>query len=161
LSKERPSTSSRTQTREPSASSKTAWKESYKLLPKLRDEALNQLGIDTQLIHIDLFATHSNHQEPLYCTVHNSAWWYDWSKLTEGDQWLWANPPFSKILRVLTKIVLEPSQSRAFVRPTGVHSVEWRRLLDQLTIDRVEIPDVDLYLTNSEIDCCPSRIGEQ
>ena len=82
--------------------------ESFKMNSTFRQQALQDLGISATRIKIDLFASAINTQEPLFCTVKNSAWKYDWSKILESaEEYLWANPPFSRIEKALTKAAID------------------------------------------------------
>ena len=58
--------------------------DSYKFNPKLRVDVLSQLKVKPTDIVADLFANYREKQELMYMTRKNSAWWYDWSKLS-GD----------------------------------------------------------------------------
>ena len=122
--------------------------EAYKLLPNIRDAALKQLQIPAESITIDLFASYKNAQEALFCSMKNNAFWYDWSALVEPNQWLWANPPFSKLERILTKVILEGVRV-VLCCPDWGTSTKWRQLLDQITVDRITLPDEALYATDS------------
>ena len=116
--------------------------ENYKLLPYIRNEVFSQLGINSLDVIVDLFASRENNQEALFCSKSNSAWSYDWGKLHKSDKdYLWANPPFSKLLLAITKVCVD--QARVIlVTPDWGDTGDvgrWRRLLDRLTIDRVEV----------------------
>ena len=120
-------------------------KESYSLISDVRSEVLQKLGVDSSKVIIDLFANRKNFQECLYCTRQNSAWKYDWEKLLENpEHFLWANPPFSQLSRVLTKVALEPL--RMILVTPDWSEVYWRRLLEKLSVAQVSIPQgVSLY----------------
>jgi len=63
------------------------------------------------------------------------------------DEYLWANPPFSKLARVLTKVALEKVKM-VIITPDWGNSGQnayWRRLLDRLTVRRLIMPDIELY----------------
>ena len=123
--------------------------ENYKLREDVRERSLAQIGVKPQNVSVDLFATAKNSHETLFCSKGvNCAWSYAWDKLTKrDDEVLWANPPFSKLTRTLTKIALEKAKVAiitpdwGFSGPNG----EWRRLLDRLTVKRVVLPDLPLY----------------
>ena len=67
--------------------------------------------------------------------------------LTSSEELLWANPPFSKLSRVDTKIALDKCKmvlltpDWGFSAPNG----HWRSILDQLTVKRVPLPDTKLF----------------
>ena len=116
--------------------------ETYTLVPETRDWALEQLGIPKGSVALDLFATRQNATHPLYITKEMDAFTYSWDQLTgHSSQVLWANPPFSKLPQVVTKVALEPCRM-VLVTP------EWRKepwwtTLDKLTVARVIIPAGD------------------
>ena len=43
----------------------------------------------------------------MFLTEQNLAWQYDWGKLCECDEVLWANPPLEDVKKDLTKACLE------------------------------------------------------
>ena len=113
-------------------------KESYTLIKELRLSALAKLDVSVTQICFDMFANHKMCQEGLYCTRQNSAWRYDWSKLRLFDsEFLWANPPFSQLDKVLTKLALEPT--RLILVSPDWSSVYWSRLLEKLAVAQVLI----------------------
>lgn len=116
--------------------------EAYQLLPVHRNSAIAKLGLDREQIQVDLFASQKNKQEALFCSRRNSAWRYDWSLLASGGSVLWANPPFSKIEQVLTKVVLEKVRMVITTPEWGASgsSARWRSLLDRMTVARVALP---------------------
>ena len=122
--------------------------ENYKLRRDVREQALLKLGIKPEHIYIDLFANDQNAQDFLYCKKGNCAWSYDWSKLlNKKDEFLWANPPFSKLLRTLTKVAMEKTRM-VIITPDWGNSgqnAQWRRLLDRLTVKRIILPAIPLY----------------
>ena len=103
--------------------------ESYKVIEPIRNKALETLDIKDPFV-CDLFANHCNTQEKDYCTRKNSAFFYNWSQLVGAHGVLWANPPFSQLNRVLTKIVLEPTRI-VLVAPEW-NGLPWQRLLQKL-----------------------------
>ena len=113
-------------------------KESYSLTDPLRTEVLRELEISPRQVLVDMFANHKNHKEALYCTRENSAWRYDWSALRKSEsEVLWANPPFSQLSKVLTKLCLE-STKLILVCPDWQETY-FSRILDKISIRRVEI----------------------
>ena len=114
--------------------------ESYTLRHDLLKGALDQMSNPS--FSIDLFASVRNSRSSLYCSKANSAFWYHWGLLNEDTELpLWANPPFSKLRLVTTKVALD--QSRLVICTPdwkgGIHE-EWRSLLDRLTLRRARIP---------------------
>ena len=60
----------------------------------------------------------------------------------------WANPPFSKLLQVVTKIVLD--DARVVLCTPDWGTADWRELLDKVTVQRVILPDVGLYICTKD-----------
>ena len=65
----------------------------YRVHPKIRSELLQNLGIDHQKIKVDVFASDEDALEELFMSEQNSAWNYNWKKLSADENILWANPP--------------------------------------------------------------------
>ena len=113
--------------------------ETYRLSTVARTHALNKIGVPLDWIQVDLFASSSNNMHPLYITVDMNAFTFNWSLLcTKPHQVLWANPPFSLLNEVLTKIVLEPCRV-VLVTPVW-QDHPWWQPLDKLTVARHYIP---------------------
>ena len=132
--------------------------ESYTLNPNLRAEILRELEIPKTAITLDVFANHQNHQEPKYLTRENSAWRYNWQKLLANDsQFLWANPPFSQISKVVRKLCMEPTKM-ILVHP------DWQDqysspLLKKISVARVEIPSgIPVFRTDHSQKELPSPL---
>ena len=112
--------------------------ESYSLVKSFPQETLRHLEVLPHQICVDLFANHLNHQEPQYLTKGNSAFRYNWTKLLRSsDDFLWANPPFSQLSKVVTKFCLEPTRC-VLVHPEWIDQY-WSPLLKDITVARVEI----------------------
>jgi hypothetical protein len=113
--------------------------ESYTLVENIKSKVLRELGISRRSIFIDMFANHANFQEPLYLTKGNSSFRYNWSKLVKEEQcdYLWANPPFSSLDKVVTKLCLE-STRMILVHPNWQNQY-FSRLLDSITVKRVMV----------------------
>jgi len=91
---------------------------------------------------VDLFADRLNHTEAWWCSPRCSAWWFDWNKLYREAGCLWANPPFSRIKELLTKVALEGCQV-VVITPEWSSGEEWKWLLDRLTIRRRSLSGID------------------
>lgn len=120
-------------------------KESYALTTEIRNEVLQLLEVPKMNIRVDTFANHKNAQESLYMTRENSAWRYNWSKLTrKNEEILWANPPFSQMSKVVTKLCLEPCKM-VLVYPNWVDQY-WYPILEKISVAKVQVPSgVKLY----------------
>ena len=89
-------------------------------------------------------------------TRENSAYRYNWSKLRSNDnQILWANPPFSQLAKVVTKLCLEPSRM-VLVHPDW-RDEYWTPLLKSITDHRIEIKSgKPIYLSDHSKKPLPS-----
>ena len=113
--------------------------EAYTLTQSVKERALESLKVAEKGFFCDLFANQLNAQEPLYCTRSNSAFRYNWTKLSaNGQQILWANPPFTQLDRVLTKIVQNPCKI-VLVTPNWLGK-PGRRLLYKIAISQFFVP---------------------
>ena len=103
---------------------------------------------------MDLFANHANHQEPVYCTRKNSAFFYDWRKLLKDGQYIWANPPFSQLEKVLVKLALEPCPM-VLVTPNWPNC-PWMRILEKLAVKQCFVPpETPIYRGDQSLKALP------
>ena len=65
-------------------------KESYRLVSKMREDALLELRCN---LEVDMYENKVNAVEGLYCTMKNSCYHYSWGLMGT----LWANPPLSHL----------------------------------------------------------------
>ena len=89
---------------------------------------------------MELFASQQQHIMQLYCSKQlNNAFRSFWKAMGLA----YANPPFSLLAKVLTKIAYEGGRV-VMCTPdwhcSGEHAY-WRRLLDRMTMGRVQLPD--------------------
>ena len=121
-------------------------KESYTLVEDWKKKSLQELEVPKQQINIDLFANHNNNQEALYCTRQNNAFWYSWSELSNfGENILWANPPFSQLDKVMTKLAMEENCKMVIVTPNWQGDY-WMRILEKISLRQTKLPaDANLY----------------
>ena len=125
----------------------------------VKDTALKFLGLQKNF-WCDLFANELNAQEKYYCTRANSAFKYNWSKLcNQGQNVLWANPPFSQLERVITKLVHEPCKL-VLVTPNWPGR-PWRRILDKIAVVQYKVPAGEpLYETDRDKKPLPAPFWE-
>ena len=89
---------------------------------------------------MELFASQQQHIMQLYCLTHsNNAFRFFWKAMGI----VYANPPFSLLAKVLTKIAYEGGRV-VMCTPdwgcSGEHAY-WRPMLDRMTEGRVQLPD--------------------
>ena len=99
------------------------------------------LQVDSNEVQVELFASKEQHMMQLYCSKYvKNAYRFYWKSMGL----CYANPPFSQLAKVPTKIALE--RARVFLctaerGTTGEHTY-WRRPLDRMTVGRTELPMV-------------------
>ena len=122
-----------------SAVHKRKSRENYRLLPHIRDQALWDIGVLKEWVQADLFACKQNATHPVYIDKRRDAFTYSWDRLLSDPQHvLWANPPFSMMEQVVTKIILEPTRV-VLVTPEW-RDYPWWKPLDFITVARTYIP---------------------
>ena len=94
---------------------------------------------------MELFASQQQHIMQLYCLKQlNNAFPFFWKAMGLA----YANPPFSLLAKVLTKNAYEGGRV-VMCTPdwgcSGEHAY-WRRMLDQMTVGRVQLPDGPIYV---------------
>ena len=94
---------------------------------------------------MELFASQQQHIMQLYCSKRlNNAFRFFWKAMGLA----YANPPFSLLAKVLTKIAYEGGRV-VMCTPdwncSGEHAY-WRRMLDQMTVGRMQLPDSPIYV---------------
>ena len=94
---------------------------------------------------MELFASQQQHIMQLYCSKHlNNALRFFWKAMGLAN----ANPPFCLLANVLTKIAYEGGRV-VICTPDWGCSAEyayWRRMLDRMTVGRVQLPDGPIYV---------------
>ena len=126
--------------------SKTNYRtENYQLARHVLENGLAALQVNLDEIQMEMFASPQQHIMQLYCSKHlNNAFRFFWKAMGLA----YANPPFSLLAKVLTKIAYEGGRV-VMCTPdwacTGEH-VYWRRMLDRITVGRVQPPDGPIYV---------------
>ena len=96
-------------------------------------------------IQVELFASRQQHIMQLYCSKHlNNAFRFFWKAMRLA----YANPPFSLLAKVLTKIAYEGGRVGMCTPDWGCSGEQayWRRMLDRMTVGRVQLPDSLIYV---------------
>ena len=126
--------------------SKTEYRtENYQLARHVLENGLAALQVNLDEIQVELFASQQQHIMQLYCSKHlNNAFRFFWKAMGIA----YANPPFSLLAKVLTKIAYEGGRV-VMCTPdwgcSGEHAY-WRRMLDRMTVGRVQLPDSPIYV---------------
>ena len=119
--------------------------ENYQLAHHVLENGLAALQVSLDEIQVELFASQEQHIMQLYCSKHmNNAFRFFW----EAMGLAYANPPFSLLAKVLTKIAYEGGRV-VMCTPdwgcSGEHAY-CRQLLDQMTVGRLQLPDSPIYV---------------
>ena len=127
-------------------------RESYRLLTHYKESVLAEMG-DLKC-KVDLYVNPKNHTETLYCTPLNSCYGYNWGRMGL----CWANPPWSHILKMLTKCILDRARLVVVTPDWGTtgEAATWRPLLNRLTRIRVPLPDAPLYVPDDSSTPLPA-----
>ena len=119
--------------------------ENYELARHILENGLEALQVTLDEIQVELFASQQQHIMQLYCSKHlNNAFCF----LCKAMGLPYANPPFSLLAKVLTKIAYEGGRV-VMCTPDWDCSVEHaycRRMLDRMTVGRVQLPDGPIYV---------------
>ena len=119
--------------------------ENYQLARHVFENGLAALQVTLEEIQVELFASQQQQIMQLYCSKHsNNGFRFFWKAMGLA----YAHPPFSLLAKVLTKITYEGGRV-VMCTPdwgcSGEHAF-WRRLLDRMTVGRVQLPDGPIYV---------------
>ena len=126
--------------------SKTNYRtENYQLARHIPENGLAPLQVNLDEIQVELFASQQQHIMQLYCSKQlNNAFRF----FQKAMGLVHANPPFSLLAKVLTKIAYEGGRV-VMCTPdwgcSGEHAY-WRPMLDRMTLGRVQFPDGPIYV---------------
>ena len=114
--------------------------ENYQLARHVLENGLAALQVTLDEFQVELFASQQQHIMQLYCSKHlNNAFRLFWKEMGLA----YANPPFSLLGKVLTKIAYEGGRV-VMCTPdwgcSGEHAY-WRPMLDRMTVGRVQLTD--------------------
>ena len=119
------------------------------------ENGLAALQVYLNEVQVELFASKEQHMMQLYCSRYlNNAYRFYWRSIGL----CYANPPFSQLAKVLTKIALE--RARVILctpdsGTTGEHTY-WRQLLDRMTVGRTELPNGPIYVPEDSQETMPA-----
>ena len=126
--------------------SKTNYRtENYQLARHVLENGLAALQVNLDEIQVELFASRQQHIMQLYCSKHlNNAFRFFWKVMGLA----YTNPPFALLAKVLTKIAYEGGRVVMCTRDWGYcgEHAYWRRMLDRMTVGRVQLPDGPIYV---------------
>ena len=119
--------------------------ENYQLARHVLENGLAALQVNLDEIQVELGASQQQHIMQLYCSKHlNNAFCFFWKAMGLG----YANPPFSLLAKVLTKITYEGGRVVMCTPDWSCSSehVYCRRMLDRMNVGRVQLPDGPIYV---------------
>ena len=134
--------------------SKTNYRtENYQFARHVLENGLAALQVSLDEIQVELFASQQQHIMQLYCSKQlNNAFRFSWKAMGLA----YANPPFSLLAKVLTKIAYE-GERVVMCTPdwgcSGEHAY-WRRMLDRMTVGRVQLPDGPSMCLRTQTQLC-------
>ena len=119
--------------------------ENYQLARQVLENGLAALQVTLDEIQVEMFASQHQHIMQLYCSKHLiNAFCFFWKAMGLA----YANPLFSLLAKVLTKIAYEGGRV-VMCNPdwgcSGEHAY-WRRMLDGMTVGRVQLLDGPIYV---------------
>ena len=119
------------------------------------ENGLVALQVDLNEVHVELFASKEQHMMQLYCSRYlNNAYRFYWKLMGL----CYANPSFSQLGKVLTKIALEGARVLLCTPDwgtTGEHA-HCRRPLDRMTVGRTELPNGPIYVPKDSQEIMPA-----
>ena len=119
--------------------------ENYQLAGHVLENGLAALQVTLDEIQVELFASQQQHIMELYCLKHwSNAFRFFWKAMGLA----YANSPFSLLAKVLTKIAYEGGRVVMCIPDRGCscEHAYWRRMLDRMTVGRVQLPDGSIYV---------------
>ena len=129
--------------------------ENRQLVRLVLKNGLVALQVDLNDVQVELFASKDQHMMQLYFSWYlNNA--YRFYQKSMGL--CYANPPFSQLAKLLTKIALEGARVDLCTPDwgtTGEHAY-WRRLFDRMTVGRTELPNNPIYVPEDSQETMPA-----
>ena len=127
--------------------------ENYQLARHVLENGLAALQVSLSEIQVEMFASQQQHIMQLYCSKNlNNAFRFFCKPMGLA----YANPPFSLLVKVLTKIAYEEGMV-VMCTPdwgcSGEHAY-WRQLLDRMTVGRVQLTDGPIYVPEILTQLC-------
>ena len=129
--------------------------ENYQLVRPVLENGPAALQVDLNEVQVEQFASREQHMMQLYCSRYlSNAYRFYWKSMGL----CYANPPFSQLAEVLTKIALEGARM-VLCTPdwgtTGEHAY-WRRLSDRMTVGSTELPNGAIYVPEDSQETMPA-----
>ena len=129
--------------------------ENYQLVRLVLKSGPAALQVDLNEVQVELFASKEEHMMQLYCSRYlNNAY-----RLYQRSMGLcYANPPFSQLAKVLTKMALEGARVVLCTPDWGTTGEQayWRQLLDRMTVRRTELPNGQIWVPDDSQETVPA-----
>ena len=119
--------------------------ENYQLVRPVYENGLAALQVDLNEVQVEFFASKEQHMMQVYCSLYlNNAHCLYWRSMG----FCYANPPFSQLSRVLTKISLEGASVVLCTPDWGIEGEHayCMRSWDLTTVGRTDLPDGPIYV---------------
>ena len=119
--------------------------ENYQFARHVLENGLAALQVSLDEIQVEMFASQQQHIMQLYCSIHmNNAFRFFWKAMGLA----YADPPFSLLAKVLTRIAYEGGRVVMCTPDWGCsgEQANCRRTLDRMTVRRVQLPDGPIYV---------------
>ena len=119
--------------------------ENYQLARHVLENGLAARQVSLDEIQVELFASQQQYIMQLYCSKHlNNAFRFFWKAMGPG----YANPRFSQLAKVLTKMAYEGGRAVMCTPDWGLSGEHayWLQPLDRMTAGRVQLPDGPIYV---------------
>ena len=130
----------------------------YKLARHVLESGLAALQVNLDEIQVELFASQQQHIMQSYCSKHlNNAFRFFWKAMGL----LYANPPFSLLAKVLTKIAYEGGgvvMCTPDLGCSGEHAY-WRRMLDRMPVGECNSSTVPSMCLRTQTQLCRPLSG--
>ena len=128
--------------------------QNYQLVRAVPKNRLGAVQMDLNEVEVELFVSKEQHRMQPYCSRYlNNAYRVSWISMGL----CYANPPFSQLANVLTKIALEGA-TVVLCNPdrvsTGEHAY-CRRLLDRMNVPRAELRDGPIFVPEDSLETMP------
>ena len=123
--------------------------ENYQFVRPVLENELAALQVDLNEVQVESFASNEQHMMQLYCSRYLNNAYRCYCK----SMGLWyANPPFSQLAKVLTKIALEGARVILCTPKRGTLGGQ----ADRMRVGRTELPDGPIYIPEDSQETMPA-----
>ena len=129
--------------------------ENYQLVRPVLANGLAALQVDLNEVQVEMFASKEQHMMQLYCSRYlNNAYRFYLNSMGL----CYANHPFSQLAKMFTKIALEGARVVLCTPDWGTTGEQayCRRLLNRMTVGRIELPNGPIYVAENSQETMPA-----